>query len=198
MACSIFVVLLTLLAIGISARKIHLMRVLKDEIFTHNECNKSDKSPKNKIKLFMKTIKNTPNLANWVFLLEDMNPELLGFWMHFFLCSAVKDLLVVFFVITLIGNPLFQIIPSMILSFLFGLILIFKKPFERKLSNFLNFFTECAYFMIYATFLTLHLTSVVPENQGKRSTIGIVMITMIGIVICRCLVDLVMGVVEII
>lgn len=74
----------------------------------------------------------------------------------------------------------------------------FKKPFDGKLDHVLNLVTDCAYLLMYITFLSLHLTEDVPENEKKRSNLGYFMIALILLIILRCFVDLVVSLVDLV
>lgn len=120
----------------------------------------------------------------------------MGIWMFFFVYSTLKEFLTIFFIITFIGTPTVQIIPCMLMSLVSCLVMAFKRPYKRKLDNILNLIVESAYFLIYIAFLSLHYTSIVPENLRKRLNLGYFMIVLIIIIIGRCLVDLVVGLIQ--
>lgn len=141
-------------------------------------------------------IRKLPWLTNWEFLIQDMRPKLMGFWMFFFVYSALKEFFTIFFIITFIGNPTVQVVPCMLMCLASCLVIAFKRPYKRKLDNILNLVVEGAYFLIYIAFLSLHYTSVVPENLGVRSNWGYFMIALIVVIIARILVDLVVGLVH--
>lgn len=84
----------------------------------------------------------------------------------------------------------------MVLSLISCLVIIFKKPYKMKLENVLNLIVDSAYFLIFIAFLSLHLTSMTPENEKKRSNIGYLMIALVLVIIGRILVDLVVGLVK--
>ena len=113
--------------------------------------------------------------------------------MYFFIYSTSKEFVTVLSIMLFIGTPVVQLIPSMILSLGSCLAIIWKRPYLRKLSNVLNFTIEFAYFLIYAAFLALHLTTSVRENERRKTNIGYFMIALIVLIIARCLVDLVVG-----
>lgn len=74
--------------------------------------------------------------------------------------------------------------------------MIFRRPYKRVLDNVLNLVIESAYFLIFVLYLSLHFTSAIPENFEKRQNLGLVMIGLIIVIISRCLVDLVMGLIR--
>ena len=124
-----------------------------------------------------------------------MNPELTGASMYFFTFSACKEFLTIFFIVTFIGTPVMQLIPSMLMTFVSCLIIALKRPYFRRLDNILNLVVEGAYLLIYIAFLILHFWAIVPENEQSRAKVGSFMIAMIVVIICRCLVDLAVGIV---
>lgn len=75
-------------------------------------------------------------------------------------------------------------------------VLCFKRPYKDKLTNILNTIVESAYVLIYVAFLVLHFSSISPENEIWRHNWGTFMIVLIAIIIGRCVVDLVVGIIE--
>ena len=92
-----------------------------------------------------------------------------------------------------IGTPAMQLIPSMLLSLGSCVAIVWKRPYDSKLSNVLNLAVEAAYLLIYISFFILYMTAAVLENGTHRSKIGYFMIALIILVIVRCLVELVVG-----
>lgn len=116
--------------------------------------------------------------------------------MYFFVLLMLKEFLTIFFIIVFIKNPIIQIVPSMLMSLASCLAIAFKKPHKTGLDNILHLITEGAYLLIYILFLSLLSISAVPENFDRRHTLGYLMIALIILVVCRCLVDLVFGILK--
>jgi len=193
LVCSIVVVCMTLFTIGISAWKMRQIKILKDE--SYNLKLKIYETKKETISVrkdLLEMIRKLPWLRNWEFLIEDMHPKLMGISMYFFVYTALKEFITIFCIMTFIGTPTMQLIPCMLMSLLSCLVMIFKRPYRRKLENILNLIVETAYFLMFIAFLSLHST----QNENKRQNIGYFMIGLIIVIICRILVDLVVGLVK--
>lgn len=106
MVCSILVVCLALAVIGLSTWKTRLIATLKQEMYgLEKKPSDLEKPTKNLHKSFQRSIRHRPELANWEFLGENMSPNLMGFWMYFFVFLMLKEMLTIFFIITFIGTP---------------------------------------------------------------------------------------------
>jgi hypothetical protein len=197
LVCSIVVVGMTLFIIGISAWKMRQIKTLKDE--SYNLKLKIYETKKETISVrkdLLEMIRKLPWLRNWEFLIEDMHPKLMGIGMYFFVYTALKEFITIFCIMTFIGTPTMQLIPCMLMSLLSCLVMIFKRPYRRKLENILNLIVESAYFLIFIAFLSLHFILITTENENKRQNLGYFMIGLIIVIICRILVDLVVGLVK--
>lgn len=104
-----------LIVLAVCANKIRLMKKLQKELRelipgTKNVSAGSKEGKEEAAKLLQKALKNrveqSRSLRNWYFLIEDLNPELQGFWIYFPIFNMAKEILVVLFVILFIGKTL--------------------------------------------------------------------------------------------
>jgi len=92
--------------------------VLKREIYELNSRTIDDTKVLSSTSRDLQTrIRKLPELSGWGFVVEDFRPEIMGISLLFFVYSSIKEFLTIFFILTFIGFPLLQLIPSMILSF---------------------------------------------------------------------------------
>lgn len=94
--------------IGISGWKVYQMRGLRPEFVTWiwDHRRRQVKSKQHPFDRLKKIIAEKPELKNWGFLIEDMNPELSGVWMLYFVFTELKEFLTIFAIIIFIGTPL--------------------------------------------------------------------------------------------
>lgn len=107
----------------------------------------------------------------------------------------VKEIVTIFFIVVFIGEPLIQLIAPMILTLASLIFLVWKRPFVHSSTNLLNAVTELSYLVMFCLFFSLKVIKL--EDTNIRHNIGKVIIISMVVIIFRCLVDMVIGLIEI-
>jgi hypothetical protein len=142
-------------------------------------------------------ISEKPELELWQFLIENLEVGLSGAWMNAIVFFNAKEFLQVLFIVIFIGNTYIQLIPCIILGVLHLGILLWKRPYEGILRNILNSITEACVLALFVVFLALHIKRhTITEKESTQ--IGKLIIAFVILIIVRCIVDLVIGIIELI
>lgn len=136
MICSVLTLILVVFVISISTQKTHQIRVLREKILTtlqtNSETSKNIASGKQTLE---DEIKKLPWLSSWGFVIEGMNPGLVGVWSYFLVFQNSREVVTILFIFCFIGKPMLQIIPCSLLALVSCLVIAVKKPFEGKLDH---------------------------------------------------------------
>lgn len=194
---SILAVACVVVLVGMVLRKLYLISRIKNAIFLNEPELFSKEAPEANISNKMKElVQMEERLRGWEFLVDDMQPKLIGLGVYYPGFLLLKEFLTIFFILTFIGEPVAQIVPCVLLTFISLLIILLSRPYKRKINNVLNFSVESAYFFIFLGFLMLASLKNEPGNLGSRNTVGTAMIILICVIIARCMVDMIIGIID--
>jgi hypothetical protein len=130
-------------------------------------------------------------IKEWYFLTEDLNPKLENYWKFIMLYQMIKEFLISFFVIVLISNPWFQLVPLIIMSSVMFIGILKYMPFEKKSDNVFTLIIEFLYVLLFIVLLWMQIGKESMSETQKYNLLGFSGIALIVIII---LVHVVLGV----
>ena len=95
-----------------------------------------------------------------------------------------------------VGHPYVQLIPCIALSLVIIMSLLWVRPYHRKLNTVLDLAVEMCLLAIFSLFLSVKLSSDEQENEERRKLIGRTIIGLLIVMIARCVIDLILGLIE--
>lgn len=130
-------------------------------------------------------------IKEWYFLTEDLDPKLennMKFVLHY---QMIKELLISFFIIIMVDNAWFQLLPLIIMSIAMFFGVLKYKPFEKKSDNIFTLVVEFLYVLLFSVLLWMHIGRGSIDAEKKYTILGF---SGIGLIILIILVHVVLGV----
>lgn len=130
-------------------------------------------------------------IKEWYFLTEDLDPKLennMKFVLHY---QMIKELLISFFIIIMVDNAWFQLLPLIIMSIAMFFGVLKYKPFEKKSDNIFTLVVEFLYVLLFSVLLWMHIGKGSIDAEKKYTILGF---SGIGLIILIILVHVVLGV----